>query len=55
MNCNEELLNFLDQAPTAFHTIAYVRNVLKENDYEEITGRKHMEAEGERKVFCCSQ
>lgn len=37
MNCNEELLNFLDQAPTAFHTIAYVRNVLKENDYEEIT------------------
>lgn len=36
MNTNEELLKFLQACPTAFHTIASVRMVLKENGYEEI-------------------
>lgn len=36
MDINEELLTFLNQSYTAFHAVAYVRNVLKENGYEEI-------------------
>lgn len=36
MKINEELINFLNASPTAFHAVAYVRNRLKKNGYEEL-------------------
>jgi len=37
MKINEELLDFLNASPTAFHAVAYVRNLLKKNGYEELS------------------
>ena len=36
MKINEELLNFLNASPTAFHAVAYIRSLLKKNGYEEM-------------------
>lgn len=37
MKINEELLNFLNASPTAFHAVAYIRSLLKKNGYEELS------------------
>ena len=51
MNINNELLNFLNQAYTAFHAVAYVRDVLVKNGYEEIQEGKNWHLKENKKYF----
>ncbi len=51
MKINQELLTFLDHAPTAFHAVAQVRDVLKENGYEEIVEGNDWKLKNNAKYF----
>ena len=46
---SRELLSFIQKSPTAFHAVEQMRNILKENGYEELLeGQKWSVQPGQR-------
>ena len=48
---SHELTSFIKKSPTAFHAVDNIKQLLKENDYEELLEGKRWEIEAGKRYF----
>lgn len=53
LNEIKEMLSFIDNNPTAYHTCASVREILLKNDFEELLESSSWELKGGKDYFVC--